>query len=81
MDNEAQKRLQVYKGKVTGPAARKKFAAIANPNYEAPPDYKWRHDNSSSNDEDKKMGLFMNKRMKKLAFMASLKFPNYKSIP
>ncbi|KAF5818674.1 hypothetical protein HanRHA438_Chr02g0079941 [Helianthus annuus] len=61
MDNETLKRLQVYKGKGTSHPARKKFVAIENHNYEAPPNEKWRHDNSGSDDEDMKMELFVNK--------------------
>ncbi|MFS7913332.1 hypothetical protein Hanom_Chr02g00140611 [Helianthus anomalus] len=62
MDNKTLKRLQVYKNQKDTPPDRKKFATIANPDYEAPLDDKWRHDNSGLDTEDKRIELFENKR-------------------
>ncbi|KAJ0786465.1 hypothetical protein HanOQP8_Chr02g0071571 [Helianthus annuus] len=62
MDNETLKRLQVYKNQKDTPPDRKKFATIANLDYEAPPNDKWRHDNSSLDTEDKRIEFFEHKR-------------------
>ncbi|KAJ0599286.1 hypothetical protein HanRHA438_Chr03g0105641 [Helianthus annuus] len=57
MDNETLKHLVVYRGvkKENEPKHRQKFAAIKKPNYVAPEGDKWRHDDSGSNDETKRM--------------------------
>ncbi|KAF5778937.1 hypothetical protein HanRHA438_Chr12g0564771 [Helianthus annuus] len=62
MDNETLRRLNVYRGQPTEPPSRKKFAAIAKSDYEAPADDKWGHDNSDSGTETEKMSLFEPKR-------------------
>ncbi|MFS7962809.1 hypothetical protein Hanom_Chr08g00730851 [Helianthus anomalus] len=61
MDTETLKRLDVYRGVKKGdePKFREKFAAI---NYKAPKDDKWRHDNSDSDDETKKMEAIVFKK-------------------
>ncbi|KAJ0501613.1 hypothetical protein HanHA300_Chr11g0402701 [Helianthus annuus] len=64
MDNETLKRLDVYRGIEEGkePKFRKKFAAIEKADYQALEDDKWRHDNSGSDDETKKMEQFVPKK-------------------
>ncbi|KAJ0433898.1 hypothetical protein HanPSC8_Chr17g0774321 [Helianthus annuus] len=66
MDAETLKRLNVYQGveKDKEPPYRKQFGSVAKPNYVAPDHDKWRHDDSNSDSEDKKMELFANKRGK-----------------
>ncbi|KAJ0694836.1 hypothetical protein HanPI659440_Chr15g0613331 [Helianthus annuus] len=64
MDSETLKRLDVYRGVKKGdePMFRQKFVAIKKADYEAPKDDKWRHDNSDSGDETKKMELLILKK-------------------
>ncbi|MFS7911604.1 hypothetical protein Hanom_Chr02g00120101 [Helianthus anomalus] len=45
MTNATLDRLQVYKKKEVSPA-RRKFACIQNPDYVAPPEGKWSHDDN-----------------------------------
>ncbi|MFS7946704.1 hypothetical protein Hanom_Chr06g00539431 [Helianthus anomalus] len=54
----------VYKGVKKGeePKLRKKFVAILKADYQAPEEDKWRHDNSDSDDETKKMEAFVPKK-------------------
>ncbi|KAJ0681086.1 hypothetical protein HanPI659440_Chr16g0631761 [Helianthus annuus] len=64
MDNETLKRLDVYRGVEKGkePKFKKKFVEIEKADYQAPEDDKWRHDNSGSDDETKKMEQFVPKK-------------------
>ncbi|MFS7997564.1 hypothetical protein Hanom_Chr12g01143231 [Helianthus anomalus] len=57
MDSETLKCLDVYRGvkKENEPKYKQKFAATKKPDYEAPEDDKWRHDNSGSDDKTKRM--------------------------
>ncbi|KAJ0681751.1 hypothetical protein HanPI659440_Chr16g0639591 [Helianthus annuus] len=63
MTNVTLERLQVYKKKKP-PPKRRKFAFIEKPDYVAPSDNKWRHDDSDLGNEDKQMELFELKRSK-----------------
>ncbi|KAF5820918.1 hypothetical protein HanXRQr2_Chr01g0007671 [Helianthus annuus] len=60
MDVETLKRLNVYQGVETDkePPYRKQFAAILKPDYVAPHFGQWRHDDSNSDSETKKMEPF-----------------------
>ncbi|KAJ0764829.1 hypothetical protein HanPI659440_Chr08g0296561 [Helianthus annuus] len=66
MDAEMLKRLNLYQGieKDNEPPSRTQFASILKPDYVAPAHDKWRHDDSNSDSEDKKMEPFSNKRGK-----------------
>ncbi|KAM0036259.1 hypothetical protein Hdeb2414_s0014g00424281 [Helianthus debilis subsp. tardiflorus] len=64
MDNETLRILNVYRGQPTEPPSRKKFVAITKSDYQAQADDKWRHDNSNSVSETKKMSLYEPKRSK-----------------
>ncbi|KAM0040037.1 hypothetical protein Hdeb2414_s0012g00389061 [Helianthus debilis subsp. tardiflorus] len=57
MDSGTLKRLDVCRGvkKENEPKHRQKFAAIKKPDYVVPQDDKWRHDDSGSDDESKRM--------------------------
>ncbi|KAJ0800820.1 hypothetical protein HanPI659440_Chr03g0109681 [Helianthus annuus] len=64
MDNETLRILNVYRGQPTEPPSRKEFAAITKSDYQATADDKWRHDNSNSVSEMKKMSLYEPMRSK-----------------
>ncbi|XP_022030859.1 glutamic acid-rich protein-like [Helianthus annuus] len=64
MDNETLRILNVYRGQPTEPPSRKEFAAITKSDYQATADDKWRHDNSNSVFEMKKMSLYEPMRSK-----------------
>ncbi|MFS7954024.1 hypothetical protein Hanom_Chr07g00625441 [Helianthus anomalus] len=63
MTNATLDRLNVYKLKKP-PPKRKTFTSIDKPNYVAPPDNKWCHDDSDSGKKDKQMELFESERSK-----------------
>ncbi|KAJ0766222.1 hypothetical protein HanPI659440_Chr08g0313031 [Helianthus annuus] len=64
MDKEILKCLDLYRGLKTEdePMYRQNFAKIKKPDYEAPEDDKWRHDDSSSDDETDGMKLHVLKK-------------------
>ncbi|KAF5786176.1 hypothetical protein HanRHA438_Chr10g0449731 [Helianthus annuus] len=64
LDAETLKRLNVYQGveKDNEPPYRKQFATILKPDYVALAHNQWRHDDSNSDSETKKMEPFYNKR-------------------